>query len=126
MSKKRKRRPSQVLLQYGYGCIDISLPTITHFQYLSSPPYVQTHLRGVLRVNGNLLCLLLIAVNRKTACSAMESISYEMNRLPSVEVEANGAIPEPLSEHKITRDEADLIHFGKRQQFKVSAEIRIS
>lgn len=48
----------------------------------------------------------------------MESISYEMNRLPSVEVEANGAIPGPLSEHKITRDEADLIHFGKRQQFK--------
>lgn len=48
----------------------------------------------------------------------MESISYEMNRLPSVEVEANGAILEPLSEHKITRDEADLIHFGKRQQFK--------
>lgn len=49
----------------------------------------------------------------------MENISYEMNRLASVEVEANGAASEPRSEHKITRDEADLIHFGKRQQFKV-------
>lgn len=48
----------------------------------------------------------------------MDNNSFEMHRLPSADVEP---IPQPLGERKITRDELDLVHFGKRQQFKLSA-----
>ena len=52
----------------------------------------------------------------------MDNNGFEMPRLPSADIEP---IPQPLSEHKITRDELDLVHFGKRQQFKVGASIQI-
>ena len=52
----------------------------------------------------------------------MDNNGFEMHRLPSAGIEP---IPQPLSEHKITRDELDLVHFGKRQQFKVRAPTQI-
>ncbi|KAM0799120.1 amino acid/polyamine transporter I [Usnea florida] len=45
----------------------------------------------------------------------MDNNGFEMHRLPSAGV---GPIPQPRSERKTTRDELDLVHFGKRQQFK--------
>ena len=52
----------------------------------------------------------------------MNNNSFEMHRLPSADVEPT---PQPLSEHRITQDELDLVHFGKRQQFKVGAATQI-
>ena len=48
----------------------------------------------------------------------MDNNGFEMHCLASSDIEP---IPQPRSEHKITRDELDLVHFGKRQQFKVGA-----
>ena len=52
----------------------------------------------------------------------MDNNGFEMHCLASADIEP---IPQPLSEHKITRDELDLVHFGKRQQFKVGASTQI-
>ncbi|MCJ1451253.1 hypothetical protein MMC28_001589 [Mycoblastus sanguinarius] len=41
-----------------------------------------------------------------------------MERLNSIEVTSNAVITEQFSEEKVNCDEADLVHFGKRQQFK--------
>ena len=52
----------------------------------------------------------------------MDNNGFEMHRLPSARVEP---IPQPRSERKTTRDELDLVHFGKRQQFKVGAPTQL-
>ena len=47
-----------------------------------------------------------------------------MERLNSIEVTSNAVITEQFSEEKVNCDEADLVHFGKRQQFKVSYQLQ--
>ena len=54
----------------------------------------------------------------------MADISHEMKRLPLAGVQpSDDFAPEARIDRNISRDEADLLHFGKRQQFKVGSEI---
>ena len=53
----------------------------------------------------------------------MADISYGMKRLPSAGDQPSDFVPEARGINKMSRDEADLMHFGKRQQFKVSPKI---